>query len=109
MVPRIILRTAIIWSFSFGAPPGHREPGVTAEMDEADEPLLLRAWQLRVGPLPARGGRALRYRHIAIDEVQDFSPLELAVLLDATLVRGLLVPATMRLLGNINWYWPRAS
>ena len=33
--------------------------------------------------------------------------MALAVLLDATLVRGLLVPATMRLLGNINWYWPR--
>jgi RND superfamily putative drug exporter len=33
--------------------------------------------------------------------------MSLAVLLDATLVRGLLVPATMRLLGRWNWYWPR--
>ncbi|HEU5438764.1 MAG TPA: MMPL family transporter [Ktedonobacterales bacterium] len=32
--------------------------------------------------------------------------MALAVLLDATLVRGLLVPATMRLLGNLNWWWP---
>ncbi|HEV8191906.1 MAG TPA: MMPL family transporter [Ktedonobacterales bacterium] len=32
--------------------------------------------------------------------------MALAVLLDATLVRGLLVPATMRLLGHINWWWP---
>jgi putative drug exporter of the RND superfamily len=32
--------------------------------------------------------------------------IALAVLLDATLVRGLLVPATMRLLGDINWWWP---
>jgi len=32
--------------------------------------------------------------------------MALAVLLDATLIRGLLVPATMRLLGNVNWYWP---
>jgi putative drug exporter of the RND superfamily len=32
--------------------------------------------------------------------------MALAVLVDATLIRGLLVPATMRLLGNINWYWP---
>ena len=32
--------------------------------------------------------------------------MALAVLLDASLVRGLLVPATMRLLGNINWWWP---
>ncbi|HEY8516545.1 MAG TPA: ATP-binding domain-containing protein [Candidatus Binatia bacterium] len=52
-----------------------------AELDEADLPLLLRAWQLRVGPLPGPGGRPLRYRHLAIDEVQDFSPLEVQVLL----------------------------
>ncbi|WIG58348.1 MAG: hypothetical protein OJF49_001094 [Ktedonobacterales bacterium] len=32
--------------------------------------------------------------------------MALAVLLDATLVRGLLVPATMRLLGDLNWLWP---
>ncbi len=33
--------------------------------------------------------------------------LALAVLLDATLVRMLLVPATMELLGNKNWWLPR--
>ncbi len=32
--------------------------------------------------------------------------MALAVLIDATLVRGLLVPATMRLLGNLNWWLP---
>ena len=32
--------------------------------------------------------------------------MALAVLLDASLVRGLLVPATMRLLGDVNWWWP---
>jgi RND superfamily putative drug exporter len=32
--------------------------------------------------------------------------MALAVALDATLVRGLLVPATMRLLGNLNWWFP---
>ena len=31
----------------------------------------------------------------------------LAVLMDATLVRGLLLPAMMRLLGNVNWWAPR--
>jgi RND superfamily putative drug exporter len=30
----------------------------------------------------------------------------LAIVLDATLVRGLLVPATMRLLGGVNWWAP---
>lgn len=32
--------------------------------------------------------------------------LAVAVLLDATLVRIVLVPATMRLLGDVNWYLP---
>ena len=32
--------------------------------------------------------------------------MALAVILDASLVRGLLVPATMRLLGNLNWWLP---
>jgi DNA helicase-2/ATP-dependent DNA helicase PcrA len=59
---------------------GDRE--VDAELDPEDDALLLRAWQLRVGPLPGPGGRPLRYRHVAIDEVQDFAPLEVRVLLD---------------------------
>jgi DNA helicase-2/ATP-dependent DNA helicase PcrA len=54
---------------------------VHPELDAEDHALLLRAWQLRIGPLPARGERPLRYRHIAIDEVQDFSPVEVQVLL----------------------------
>jgi RND superfamily putative drug exporter len=32
--------------------------------------------------------------------------LALAVLIDATLVRGILLPATMKLLGEANWYLP---
>ncbi|MFT7521461.1 MAG: DNA helicase-2/ATP-dependent DNA helicase PcrA [Kiritimatiellia bacterium] len=55
---------------------------VSAELDEEDDALLLRAWQLRVGPLRNRGKHPLRYKHIAIDEVQDFTPLEVRVLLD---------------------------
>jgi DNA helicase-2/ATP-dependent DNA helicase PcrA len=57
------------------------EPESQAELDEGDEALLLRAWQLRVGPLLGRGERPLRYRHVAVDEVQDLSPLEVQVLL----------------------------
>jgi RND superfamily putative drug exporter len=33
--------------------------------------------------------------------------IALAVLIDATIVRALLVPATMRLLGDWNWYLPK--
>jgi RND superfamily putative drug exporter len=29
------------------------------------------------------------------------------VLLDATIIRGVLLPATMKLLGRANWYLPR--
>jgi len=34
--------------------------------------------------------------------------LAVAVLLDATIVRGVLLPATMKLLGRWNWYLPRS-
>jgi uncharacterized membrane protein YdfJ with MMPL/SSD domain len=30
-----------------------------------------------------------------------------AILIDATLIRGVLLPATMKLLGEWNWYLPR--
>jgi RND superfamily putative drug exporter len=33
--------------------------------------------------------------------------LGLAVLMDATVIRGVLLPATMKLLGDWNWYMPR--
>jgi RND superfamily putative drug exporter len=34
--------------------------------------------------------------------------LAVAVLLDATVIRGVLLPATMKLLGDWNWYLPKA-
>jgi putative drug exporter of the RND superfamily len=33
--------------------------------------------------------------------------LAAAVLIDATVIRGVLLPATMKLLGEWNWYLPR--
>jgi putative drug exporter of the RND superfamily len=33
--------------------------------------------------------------------------LAVAVLIDATIVRAILLPATMKLLGDWNWYLPR--
>jgi RND superfamily putative drug exporter len=33
--------------------------------------------------------------------------LAVAILFDATIVRSVLVPASMKLLGNLNWYWPK--
>ncbi|HEY2729339.1 MAG TPA: 3'-5' exonuclease [Polyangia bacterium] len=53
--------------------------------DAEDDALLLRIYQLQRGPLPGPKGMApLAYEHLMVDEVQDFSPLELAVLLDTT-------------------------
>jgi len=58
--------------------------------DAEDDALLLRIYQRQRGRLPVPGagkdgGKAvMAYEHLMIDEVQDFSPLELAVLLDAT-------------------------
>jgi DNA helicase-2/ATP-dependent DNA helicase PcrA len=69
-----------------------------AELDPEDEALLLRAYQLRVGPLPAAGrpgGGPLRYRHVAIDEAQDWSPVELRVVMDC-----LASPASLTLAGD---------
>lgn len=59
---------------------GHKD--ADARLDPEDDALLLRAWQLRVGPLQRGGRRALRYAHMVLDEVQDFSPVEVQVLLD---------------------------
>ena len=33
--------------------------------------------------------------------------LAAAILIDATIIRGVLLPATMKLLGKWNWYLPR--
>ena len=43
----------------------------------------------------------------ALDIKQMGVGLAVAVLLDATLIRGVLLPATMKILGRANWYLPR--
>ncbi|MBX3024361.1 AAA family ATPase [bacterium] len=58
------------------------EDPTPVELSAEDDALLLRAFQLRVGPLRDAAGRPLALRHVAIDEVQDFSPLEVRVLID---------------------------
>ena len=56
----------------------------TFALDAEDDALLLRIYQRQRGRLPDGGKGVLAYEHLMVDEVQDFSPLELAVLLDAT-------------------------
>ena len=50
-------------------------------LDPEDDALLLRAWQRRIGLLFGRSKQPVRYRHAVIDEVQDFAPIEVRVLL----------------------------
>lgn len=65
----------------FGWLAGDADGERDAALEPEDDALLLRAWQLRVGPLQG-AKRALRYRHVVVDEVQDFAPVEVQVLLD---------------------------
>jgi len=58
-------------------------------LDPEDDALLLRIYQLQRGRFPGApkggaGAAQLAYEHLMIDEVQDFSPVELAVLLETT-------------------------
>jgi len=58
-----------------------------AKLDREDDALLLRITQRLRGPLlrgQGKGAEALRYEHILIDEAQDLSPVELAVIMGTT-------------------------
>ncbi len=55
-------------------------------IDQEDEAILLRLYQLKRGWLKIRSSRLI-YNHIMIDETQDFSPLEVAVLME-TIQKG---------------------
>jgi DNA helicase II / ATP-dependent DNA helicase PcrA len=59
------------------------EEGEKYALDVEDDALLLRIYQLQRGPLQTAKG-PLAYEHLMVDEVQDFAPVELAVLLDST-------------------------
>jgi DNA helicase-2/ATP-dependent DNA helicase PcrA len=55
-----------------------------ATLDREDDSILLRLIQRLLGPLMrgTRGKEALIYEHVFVDEAQDLSPVELAVVLD---------------------------
>ena len=57
-------------------------------LDEEDDPLLLRLVQLRRGALTLRDGDPIEYAHVAIDEAQDRSAIEVQVLVEATHQEG---------------------
>ena len=58
------------------------DPG--GRYDREDDPILLRLIQLKRGRLVGHDGREIVYEHVAIDEAQDRSAIEIKVLFDAT-------------------------
>lgn len=65
---------------------GRRDEEEPVRLDREDDALLLRIVQLRRGGL-RKAKELLRYEHLVIDEAQDLSPVELAVLV-GTVSRG---------------------
>jgi DNA helicase-2/ATP-dependent DNA helicase PcrA len=53
------------------------------KFDDEDDPLLIRLCQLKRGGLMPSGGDELFYEHVAIDEAQDRSALEVKILVEA--------------------------
>lgn len=68
---------------SEGQPVGPDEDDPAGRFDDEDDPLLLRICQLKRGGLMPSGGDELFYEHVAIDEAQDRSALEVKVLVEA--------------------------
>ncbi len=78
-------------------PAGDPEVGVDgerehrpAELDWEDNALLLRIAQRVLGGI-RRGKQLLQYQHVFVDEAQDLSPVELAVVLDTVSSRSVTV------------------
>ena len=68
---------------SEGLAVGPDEDDPAGKFDDEDDPLLLRLVQLVRGGLMPPGGDAISYEHLAIDEAQDRSALEVKVLVEA--------------------------
>jgi DNA helicase-2/ATP-dependent DNA helicase PcrA len=68
---------------SEGQPVGPDEDDPAGRFDDEDDPILLRLVQLKRGGLMPAGGDELLWQHVAIDEAQDRSVLEIKVLLEA--------------------------
>ncbi|MEC9071092.1 MAG: UvrD-helicase domain-containing protein, partial [Myxococcota bacterium] len=50
-------------------------------LDREDDPILLRLYQQMKGPLKGQNKSPIAYDHVMVDEAQDLSPVELAVVL----------------------------
>jgi DNA helicase-2/ATP-dependent DNA helicase PcrA len=68
---------------SEGQPLGVDEDDPAGRFDDEDDPILLRLIQLKRGGLVPPSGDELTWQHVAVDEAQDRSALEIKVLLEA--------------------------
>ncbi len=68
---------------SEGQPVGPDDDDPAGKFDDEDDPILLRLLQLKRGGLWVPGGDELAWEHVAIDEAQDRSALEVKVLVEA--------------------------
>lgn len=68
---------------SEGQPMGVDEDDPAGRFDDEDDPILLRLLQLKRGGLVPPTGDELIWEHVAIDEAQDRSALEVKVLVEA--------------------------
>jgi DNA helicase-2/ATP-dependent DNA helicase PcrA len=68
---------------SEGQPLGLDEDDPAGRFDDEDDPILLRLVQLKRGGLVPPTGDELTWQHVAVDEAQDRSALEIKVLLEA--------------------------
>jgi DNA helicase-2/ATP-dependent DNA helicase PcrA len=68
---------------SEGQAVGPDEDDPAGRFDDEDDPILLRLVQLKRGGLMPPGGDEMIWQHVAVDEAQDRSALEIKVLLQA--------------------------
>ncbi|MEZ4364297.1 MAG: ATP-binding domain-containing protein [Kofleriaceae bacterium] len=68
---------------SDGTPLGPEDDDPAGRFDDEDDPLLLRLLQLKRGGLITPTGEELAWEHVAIDEAQDRSAIEVKVLVEA--------------------------
>jgi DNA helicase II / ATP-dependent DNA helicase PcrA len=73
---------------SDGTPLGPDEDDPAGRFDDEDDPLLLRLVQLKRGGLFTPSGEELAWEHVAIDEAQDRSAIEVKVLVEAVRAPG---------------------
>jgi DNA helicase-2/ATP-dependent DNA helicase PcrA len=73
---------------SEGKAVGPDEDDPAGRFDDEDDPILLRLIQLKRGGLVPPGGDELAWEHVAIDEAQDRSALEVKVLVEAVRAPG---------------------